>query len=70
LQWCIGRDNYPYRLAARGERGRHRQAAHGGTEIYVHYGDGMAATMLRIPAAATGSARNMNTIAKLIELAR
>ena len=34
-------------------------------EIYVHYGSGMADTRLRIPAAATGTARNMNTVAKL-----
>ena len=34
-------------------------------EIYVHYGSGMADTRLRIPAAATGTTRNMNTVAKL-----
>jgi uncharacterized protein (DUF1697 family) len=38
-------------------------------EIYVHYGDGMAQSRLRIPAAADGTARNMNTIAKLAEMA-
>jgi uncharacterized protein (DUF1697 family) len=41
----------------------------GKREIYVHYGDGMAKSKLRIPAAAEGSARNMNTIAKLTALA-
>jgi uncharacterized protein (DUF1697 family) len=39
-------------------------------EIYVHYGDGMADSKLRIPAAASGTTRNMNTIAKLAEMAR
>jgi uncharacterized protein (DUF1697 family) len=42
----------------------------GAREIYVHYGDGMADSRLRIPAAAAGTARNMNTIAKLAEMAR
>jgi uncharacterized protein (DUF1697 family) len=41
----------------------------GKREIYVHYGDGMAQSKLRIPAAAKGTARNMNTVAKLAELA-
>ena len=41
----------------------------GRREIYVHYGDGMAKSKLRIPAAALGTARNMNTIVKLAELA-
>lgn len=38
-------------------------------EIYVHYGDGMADTKLKIRAAAEGTARNINTIAKLAEMA-
>ena len=41
----------------------------GSREIYVHYGDGMARSKLRIPAATAGTARNMNTVAKLAELA-
>ena len=39
-------------------------------EIYVHYGDGMADSKLKIRAAATGTARNMNTVGKLAEMAR
>jgi uncharacterized protein (DUF1697 family) len=39
-------------------------------EIYVHYGDGMADSKLKIPSAAAGTARNMNTIAKVIALAQ
>jgi uncharacterized protein (DUF1697 family) len=41
----------------------------GTREIYVHYVDGIADSKLRIPAAATGTARNINTVAKLVELA-
>lgn len=41
----------------------------GRREIYVHYGDGMADSKLKIPAAAAGTTRNMNTIAKLAEMA-
>jgi uncharacterized protein (DUF1697 family) len=46
------------------------EMALGRREIYVHYGDGMADSKLKIPAAAAGTARNMNTVAKLAELAR
>jgi uncharacterized protein (DUF1697 family) len=42
----------------------------GRREIYVHYGAGMGQSKLVIPAARSGTARNMNTIAKLIELAK
>ena len=38
-------------------------------EIYVHYGEGMAESRLRVPAAASGTGRNMNTVAKLASLA-
>ncbi|WP_448206665.1 DUF1697 domain-containing protein [Azospirillum sp. sgz302134] len=38
-------------------------------EIYVHYPSGMARTRLVIPAARAGTARNMNTVAKLAEMA-
>jgi uncharacterized protein (DUF1697 family) len=41
----------------------------GKREIYVHYGQGMAHSKLKIPAAVAGTARNMNTIAKLAEWA-
>lgn len=42
----------------------------GNREIYVWYEDGIAQSRLRIPAAEKGTARNMNTVAKLAELAR
>jgi uncharacterized protein (DUF1697 family) len=41
----------------------------GRREIYIRYGDRMASSRLKIPAARSGTARNMNTVAKLIELA-
>jgi uncharacterized protein (DUF1697 family) len=44
---------------------RSEQIAPGAREIYVHYVDGLADTKLRIPAAAAGTARNMNTVATL-----
>jgi uncharacterized protein (DUF1697 family) len=46
------------------------EVALGKREIYVHYPSGMGRSKLRIPAANTGTARNMNTVAKLAELAR
>ena len=55
LEQAVGRGGEVMRL---GER-----------EIFVHYGDGMGRSKLRIPAAKTGTARNMNTIAKLAEMA-
>jgi uncharacterized protein (DUF1697 family) len=41
----------------------------GKREIYVFYGDGMADSRLSIPAAKAGTARNMNSIAKLADMA-
>jgi uncharacterized protein (DUF1697 family) len=41
----------------------------GEREIYIHYGAGMRDSKLRIPAAGIGTARNMNTIAKVADLA-
>jgi uncharacterized protein (DUF1697 family) len=41
----------------------------GKKEIFVHYPTGMGRSKLRIPAAKRGTARNMNTVAKLVELA-
>jgi uncharacterized protein (DUF1697 family) len=48
----------------------HEEVALGKREIYVYYPDGMGQTKLRIPAAASGTARNMNTVSKLLELLR
>ena len=57
-------DALAYAVGLRGEK---MQLGH--CEIYVHYGDGMGTSKLRIPAAKAGTMRNMNTIAKLAEMA-
>jgi uncharacterized protein (DUF1697 family) len=41
----------------------------GAREIFVHYPHGMGRSKLRIPAAKDGTARNMNTVAKLVAMA-
>lgn len=41
----------------------------GKREVYVDYGGGMRDSKLRIPAAKQGTARNFNTIAKLVDMA-
>jgi len=41
----------------------------GEREIYVHYPDGIGRSKLVIPAARDGTARNMNTVAKLAAMA-
>jgi uncharacterized protein (DUF1697 family) len=46
------------------------ELAVGTREIYVHYPNGMADTKLRLPAASGGTARNMNTVAKLAAMAK
>ena len=44
--------------------------AAGKRELYVHYPTGQGPSKLVIPAAAQGTARNMNTVAKLAQLAK
>jgi uncharacterized protein (DUF1697 family) len=47
------------------------RVAAGSREVFVAYGErGIGKSRLRIPAAEAGTARNMNTVAKLAELAR
>jgi uncharacterized protein (DUF1697 family) len=47
------------------------RVAPGVREVYVAYGEkGIGRSRLRLPAAESGTARNMNTVAKLAELAR
>jgi uncharacterized protein (DUF1697 family) len=41
----------------------------GTREIYVHYPNGQGQSKLRIPAAATGTARNMNSVRKMAAMA-
>ena len=45
------------------------RVALGQREIYVHYPSGIGGSKLRIPAALAGTARNMNTVARLADLA-
>jgi uncharacterized protein (DUF1697 family) len=54
LEHIAGQDDEEVRLGVR--------------EFYVFYPQGQAKTKLRIPAAKTGTARNMNTVAKLVEM--
>jgi uncharacterized protein (DUF1697 family) len=55
LQHAVGVKDEKMRLGAR--------------EIFVHYGSGQGKSKLRIPAAKGGTARNMNTVAKLADMA-
>ena len=51
-------------------RGRNdEQIGLGRREIYIHYGDGTAKSKLVVPAAKTGTARNINTVAALAKMA-
>jgi uncharacterized protein (DUF1697 family) len=63
-------DRAPPPDALAGIRGQKNEEVHlGRREIYVHYGDGMGTSKLIIPAAKTGTARNINTIAALAKMA-
>jgi len=63
-------DRAPPKDALEHVRGQgEEQLALGKREIYVHYGPGMGQSKLSIPAAKQGTARNMNTVAKLVEMA-
>ena len=56
--------------AASGAVGRQTEViALGQRELYVFYGEAMASSKLKIPAAKAGTARNMNTVAKLAGIA-
>src|SRR5262245_55231094 len=55
LDHAVGRNDEEMRLGDR--------------EIFVHYPSGMGRSKLRIPAGKAGTARNMNTVAKLAEMA-
>jgi uncharacterized protein (DUF1697 family) len=63
-------DGAPPAEASAGITGRvDEEVALGRREIYVRYGSGMAHSKLKIPVAKSGTARNMNTVAKLAEMA-
>jgi len=68
--YAIFLDQRPPRDALEHTAGQNdEQMRLGAREIYVHYPNGMGRSKLRIAAAQTGTARNMNTIAKLAEIA-
>jgi uncharacterized protein (DUF1697 family) len=54
-------------IHARGRRDEDMRL--GKREIFVYYPSGMGRSKLRIPAAKAGTARNMNTVARLVEIA-
>jgi uncharacterized protein (DUF1697 family) len=59
------------RLQTIRNKGGDERIASGPREVFVAYGErGIGKSRLRIPAAEAGTARNMNTVAKLAELAR
>jgi uncharacterized protein (DUF1697 family) len=58
-------------LQAARNRADDERIAAGPREVYVAYGErGIGRSRLRIPAAEAGTARDMNTVARLAELAR
>ena len=46
------------------------EARAGTRELYIHYGAGMAHSKFKLPAAVRGTARNINTVARLAAMAR
>jgi uncharacterized protein (DUF1697 family) len=63
-------DEAPPRDAAEKATGRVREEIRlGQRELYVYYPDHMGQSKLKIPAAKNGTGRNMNTVAKLAEMA-
>lgn len=58
-------------VAAAVETGRAgEQCTAHGTELYVHYPEGQGRSKLRLPRPEEATGRNMNTVAKLAEMAR
>lgn len=70
--WCVALflDEAPPKDTLKTLKGQQdEQVALGRREIYVSYGSGMGRSKLAIPAAKGATARNMNTIAKLAQMA-
>jgi uncharacterized protein (DUF1697 family) len=67
--YCILLREPPPADALSAARGRSDERIElGSREIYVHYPQGMGKSKLQIPAARSGTARNLSTIAKLAAL--
>ena len=47
---------------------KHEEIFSAGREIFVHYPDGISDSRLRIPAAQSGTARNLNTVNRLLAM--
>jgi uncharacterized protein (DUF1697 family) len=63
-------DRVPPVDALKGVKGQANEEMRlGAREIYIHYPDGMGRSKLRIPSASDGTARNMNTVARLTAMA-
>jgi uncharacterized protein (DUF1697 family) len=63
-------DSPPPKDALKAVKGRKDEEIKlGRREIYIHYGEGMGQSKLVVPAAKTGTARNMNTVAALAKMA-
>jgi uncharacterized protein (DUF1697 family) len=71
LAFFINEAPPPDLLAAVRNQADDERIATGPREVFVAYGErGIGRSRLRIPAAEAGTARNMNTVARLAELAR
>lgn len=69
LTYAFFLNEKPHSSALDDARGRDREEMHlGQREIYVYYPKGMGQSKLRIPTATVGTARNLNTVAKLAEI--
>jgi uncharacterized protein (DUF1697 family) len=63
-------DTVPSRAVLHGITGVNGEEVRlGEREVYVHYSAGMGRSKLKIPGTETGTARNMNTISKLVQIA-
>jgi uncharacterized protein (DUF1697 family) len=70
LTYALFLDEKPAKNALEKVSGlKNEQMALGKREIYIHYPEGMGKSRLKIPAASTGTARNMNTVAALVQMA-
>jgi len=69
LTYTFFLNNTPSPQALDDVRGRNGEEIRlGAREVYVYYPMGMGQSKLQIPAARLGTSRNMNTVAKLVEI--
>jgi uncharacterized protein (DUF1697 family) len=62
-------ETLPFDAAAGVRHQKDEQIVWAPREVYVFYGEGMRDSKLRIPAAEAGTARNLNTLRALLEMA-